>query len=517
MSKETKSPIDIARQALKQLAMNQVAPTPNNFRKVYEEIAGEVTLATHDANLFNVFDKVLREAGQTRHFYAQLARDMKLSLEHNDWQRVEFQLRRLLKENSIAQQEQIESSNIPMLHNPAELWRDLLIQLLELGLITQIQHIPELEKKAKLLLIKAKDANSVEDIKKLKKSFESYWLKLQHNASASHVMHHELLNLFQLLVDNMSHLALDDDWMHGQIDIVKNMITQPLSIEMVEEVKGNLGALLFRQKLLKNSLLDAKEALKRMAINCLELLKNVSGDASEHHEKIVSYQSQINNTQDVRTLNAILENLKQDMSGMEASAKNSYQTLKDAHEKIKAADDLVEKLAFQLDMVSQSALQDHLTGALNKRGMEDAILREFARADSHDKPLCLGLIDIDDFKLINDQLGHVSGDEAIKHLADIVNQHLRNEDVLVRYSGETFLIILPDTNIEDADALLQKIQRELTKQLFLYENKKHLITFSAGVTLRQFAEVFDPVMLRAENALYEAKNTGRNKVVRMAA
>ena len=514
MSGDTKSSIDIARQALKQLALNQIAPTPDNFKKVYEQISGQVSSKTNEVHLFQVFEKVLREAGETRFEYAQLARDMKYALAHDDWEKVEFQLKRLLRDMTASH---ADDEVVAKLHDPALLWRDLLVQLLELGLITQIQHIPELEKKAKLLLDKAKSAESIEDIRKLKKSFESYWLKLQQNASASHVLHQELMQLFQLLIENMSHLALDDDWMHGQIDIVKNLIGQPLNIDMVNEVKTNLSALLFRQKLLKNSLLDAKEALKKMAVNCLELLKNVSGDAGEHHEKIVSYQTQINQTKDVRTLNAILENLKQDMASMESSALNSYQTLQDAHAKIKSADELVEKLAMQLDMVNQAALQDHLTGALNKRGMEDAILREFARADAKEQPLCLALLDIDDFKMLNEKLGHVSGDEAIKHLAEVVHQNLRNEDVLVRYSGETFMIILPNTPLQDAEALLQKVQRELTKHLFLFENSKHLITFSAGVTLRSIMEVFDPVMLRAENALYEAKHTGRNKVVQMAA
>jgi diguanylate cyclase len=264
MSGDTKSSIDIARQALKQLALNQIAPTPDNFKKVYEQISGQVSSKSNEVHLFQLFEKVLREAGETRFEYAQLARDMKYALAHDDWEKVEFQLKRLLRDMTASH---ADDEVVAKLHDPALLWRDLLVQLLELGLITQIQHIPELEKKAKLLLDKAKSAESIEDIRKLKKSFESYWLKLQQNASASHVLHQELMQLFQLLIENMSHLALDDDWMHGQIDIVKNLIGQPLNIDMVNEVKTNLSALLFRQKLPKRPL----KKWPSIVWNCLKM------------------------------------------------------------------------------------------------------------------------------------------------------------------------------------------------------------------------------------------------------
>ena len=103
MSGNTKSSIDIARQALKQLALNQIAPTPDNFKKVYEQISGQVSSKNNEVHLFQVFEKVLREAGETRFEYAQLARDMKYALAHDDWEKVEFQLKRLLHSQQVLQ------------------------------------------------------------------------------------------------------------------------------------------------------------------------------------------------------------------------------------------------------------------------------------------------------------------------------------------------------------------------------------------------------------------------------
>jgi diguanylate cyclase len=145
--------------------------------------------------------------------------------------------------------------------------------------------------------------------------------------------------------------------------------------------------------------------------------------------------------------------------------------------------------------------------------MDEAFDREFERADRHNTPLSLAMLDIDHFKRINDSMGHSTGDMALAHLAKVVKSVLRSTDILARYGGEEFVILLPGTKQFDAVNVVMGVQRDLTKNFFMHNNERVLITFSAGVAERLTGETVDEVLPRADAALYEAKRAGRNRVV----
>jgi diguanylate cyclase len=122
-------------------------------------------------------------------------------------------------------------------------------------------------------------------------------------------------------------------------------------------------------------------------------------------------------------------------------------------------------------------------------------------------------MDIDHFKSINDQLGHNTGDQALIHFANVIKAVKRTTDILARYGGEEFIIILPNTEQDDAIKVIERVQRKLTKEFFLHSNQHVVITFSAGVAQRYDSESPDDIIPRADIALYEAKNSGRNRVI----
>ena len=153
-----------------------------------------------------------------------------------------------------------------------------------------------------------------------------------------------------------------------------------------------------------------------------------------------------------------------------------------------------------------------LTSVLNRRGLEEAFAVEDARAARAGSPLSVALLDIDNFKQLNDQLGHAAGDEALKHLAGILRDTVRPSDVVARFGGEEFVLLLPDTGIDEAVAVMTRVQRTLTRKFFLHQNERVLITFSAGVALRAAGESRDGVVGRADGAMYKAKKTGKNRV-----
>jgi diguanylate cyclase len=125
----------------------------------------------------------------------------------------------------------------------------------------------------------------------------------------------------------------------------------------------------------------------------------------------------------------------------------------------------------------------------------------------------LALLDIDDFKKLNDTFGHARGDEALNHLASVARECMRPQDTLARFGGEEFVILLPDTPLDRGIDALTRLQRELTKHIFMVGTEKVLITFSAGVAQLVHGEVGQEAILRADQAMYLAKRAGKNCVL----
>jgi len=147
------------------------------------------------------------------------------------------------------------------------------------------------------------------------------------------------------------------------------------------------------------------------------------------------------------------------------------------------------------------ATTDSLTGLPNRQGLAGHLTRESARALRSRRPLSLALIDLDHFKELNDRAGHRAGDELLRHLAHAWSQELRAIDVLARFGGDEFVVLLPDTPASEGRAVLRRLATT---------DKVH---WSAGVSEWQPGEAADLVLARADAALYEAKRRGRHQIV----
>ena len=171
------------------------------------------------------------------------------------------------------------------------------------------------------------------------------------------------------------------------------------------------------------------------------------------------------------------------------------------------------RLQSELAQAAELVRQDQLTGVLNRKGLDEALGREVARGRRRGAPLCVAMLDIDNFKTLNDSYGHQTGDGALIHLATVVEDALRPQDTIGRYGGEEFVILLPETELDDAMTALTRLQRELTRRFFLHGNERMLITFSAGVARVGQDEACEQALARADTAMYEAKRAGKNRVV----
>lgn len=173
---------------------------------------------------------------------------------------------------------------------------------------------------------------------------------------------------------------------------------------------------------------------------------------------------------------------------------------------------LLKLVAEQTHELHLLARQDTLTGLANRRAFDEALQLEYQRAKRAGQTLCLALLDVDHFKQVNDSLSHAVGDEVLKRIATILKQHCRAIDTLARWGGEEFVILLPDTQLQDAIEVCERLRLELENANFGDISPALSMTVSIGLTTnKQLA--LSQLLVRADHALYQAKQRGRNCLV----
>ena len=226
-----------------------------------------------------------------------------------------------------------------------------------------------------------------------------------------------------------------------------------------------------------------RRRLKHMVTSFIDRLGEMSSSTSEYHKRIERYSEQISKTDDINQLNRILENLMSDTKGMQVDMQRSRDEMEETRKQVEASENKIKELEAELDKTTSLVQEDFLTGTLNRRGMEDAFEREFARSERTHTPLCVALLDIDYFKRLNDTYGHDAGDEALIHLVRVVKETLRPMDVIARLAVRSSSSFCRKLALEEGMKTMTRLQRELTKKFFLHKNEKLLITFSAGIAL----------------------------------
>lgn len=173
------------------------------------------------------------------------------------------------------------------------------------------------------------------------------------------------------------------------------------------------------------------------------------------------------------------------------------------------------ELSEALDTIRVLATVDDLTSLVNRRHMHEVLAAEERRQagdPASGRPSCIALLDIDFFKQVNDQYGHAVGDAVLRGFSAEARAALRVNDVLARWGGEEFLLLLPDTAAEDARMVLERMAERVSVMTVPGLNGRR-ISFSAGLATRQLGEPFSDAIQRADKALYQAKEAGRDRIV----
>jgi len=158
------------------------------------------------------------------------------------------------------------------------------------------------------------------------------------------------------------------------------------------------------------------------------------------------------------------------------------------------------------------ATRDALTGVFNRRYVENVLSKEVERAGRHGRPLAVAILDADNFKRINDTRGHQTGDEVLRAITERCRNTLRSHDVFGRYGGEEFVIVFPETNLDEAGLVAERLRAAVADEPFKVGDDTLGVTVSIGLAAYTPGHDMDKLLQRADAALYTAKQNGRNLV-----
>ncbi|NUT61761.1 GGDEF domain-containing protein [Herbaspirillum sp. C9C3] len=525
MSKKptTLTPVEIAREAFQRLGARRIAPTPDAYRIAYEEIQGGLPGVTAESVLGNFATKLSRQPGENGLLGTRLVR----ARENGDWSEFERQLTEFADANW--QSRPILPAKPAVPHGelvPIDLerqfirdsikekmLREMLARILVFNLPSLLSTAPELANESRNSGQELKMAFSEQAMNDIISRVRQLSFQIELKTDDMAQQQDLLMRLFQLLLENINGLLEQGSWLSSQIETVQSLIAGPLSSTSLADATKNLKEVIYKQGLLKNTLSEEKVVVKNMMLTFVDRLSAMVSTTDNYQRTIRGFSQQISQAGNIADLNSVLSEIMTETQKAQEEATRSRDAMEDARQEVEKAEERIQALEQQLQQMGELVREDQLTGSLNRRGMDESLDREIANALRRETPLCVALLDLDDFKRINDTHGHATGDEVLVHMVQVIRETLRKLDVIARFGGEEFVVLMPETSPQDAVQIITRVQRELTKRIFMHESQRLLITFSAGVAVYQPGESQADLLKRTDVALYKAKNAGKNRIV----
>jgi diguanylate cyclase len=510
-----KKPFEIARETLKQLTTSGQLPTPLNYQAIYNGIAGIAQVQPFPAETLRDIAQALPAKTPVQQAQRIL---LKSAIDRMSWDGIKTAL--------IAYGELVpdsesdkDTASAPLLSEtePIQVAVPTAELLAQIGsLITSAQ--PALgtddenfaEQTRDLLAVLQKPGT---DLTTAKLMMAIYSRKLSLAAEDQAEIKKSLLNLLHLVFENIGALSIDEQWLKGQMDALMEASTPPLTLRRLDNVERRLKEVVSKQTDAKLRALEAQNEMQVMLTTFIERLSDIARTTEDFHGNLREDARQIEQAKAIADIAPVLKNMVGATRNMADQSRVAAEELSAMRTRAIETEKELTELHKELDRVSSQARHDPLTGALNRKGMDEAMDREVANVRRKETPLSVALLDIDNFKKLNDTLGHATGDVALAHLAKVARECMRPQDTLARYGGEEFVILLPDTPLDKGVAAMTRLQRELTKMFFLAGTEKAFITFSAGVAELRANEKGADAIKRADQAMYLAKRAGKNRVL----
>lgn len=515
--KPAQSPVDIAREAFQQLATRRIAPTPDAYREAYEEIVGTKSDLKPEGVLAAFAQHLTQQPGDI----GKLGLRLTMAINGSDWKDYNDELDNFVEQYFPSRNLVPHGQLVPIDlerefirdSKKEKMLREVLARVLIFNMASLLIEAPELANESKSIGLDLKTAFSEQAMNEVIGRLKQMSFQIELKSEDIALQQELLMRLFQLLLENIHGLLEKGSWLSSQITAVQDLINGPISKTSLADATKTLKEVIFKQGLLKNTLSEEKVTAKNMMLTFVDRLSAMVSTTDNYHKTITSFSQQISQASDISDLNSVLNGIMNATKDAQDEALRARDEMINARQEMQKAEARITALESQLVHMGELVREDQLTGSLNRRGMDESLEREIINADRLGAPLCIALLDLDDFKRINDTHGHATGDEVLVHLVNVVKETLRKLDVIARFGGEEFLVLLPETEPAEAMQIITRVQRELTKRIFMHNTQRLLITFSAGVAYRAPGETQADLIKRADVALYKAKNAGKNRVI----
>ncbi len=251
--------------------------------------------------------------------------------------------------------------------------------------------------------------------------------------------------------------------------------------------------------------LELLAMVREMVTQISDQTETLAKDLGEKNRDLAGNVQSLKTSRDKHEILRLLSTVVMQAGGIQNTVEASHRELLETRRSLSA-------MQAELAETRQMLNEDALTGALNRRGLDQTLEREVARAQRNQTRFSLAMLDLDHFKKLNDTHGHEAGDRMLVHFAALIKSVLRKSDAFVRYGGEEFTVLLPDTDARGAMFVLGRLQQLMAKTPLMHEGRPITATFSAGIATLRAEENGHALLRRADEALYQAKNGGRNLI-----
>jgi len=315
------------------------------------------------------------------------------------------------------------------------------------------------------------------------------------------------------MCDALPRLTTHDPGVGERLKPVRDLLNARLTPERIDEIDARVAAVLDQQIAFERGLQETRGSVEELLGLLLERLGSMGTSTERFAARVQEHRRALAAQPDPQALSQVVEDLLEDTRDVADTIAQSQAQLAQARRQVLSFEARVRELEQELAAAARLMQNDPLTQALNRRGLEDLLRVEMARATRYGAPLSLVMVDLDDFKAINDTLGHAGGDRALVHFVTTAQACLRSTERIARTGGEEFVIAFAATPVEDAADAVRRLQRALAASAFEHEGQSRVLSFSGGATAWLAGEALDQTLRRADAAMYAAKRAGKNRVV----
>lgn len=512
-----------ARATLKRLVELNLQPTPDNYRRVFDSLnqtepppepMAEPDVADWGVALQRLLEQWERsQAGLTQlQKRQQIDRLAALPTAQAQWR----ELSRLLDRwSALPARGSNASVGTPIETRDAQptsdgnAWRAQWLSALRRG----VQPFCTDEAAQRLLreLIAAADAGTPPSA--LAAQAREVWLAIDRAQANEDAVRQGLAELVRLLLEHLGDLV-PQPWVGVQAAAISEQLNAPLAPENIAQAQNAVRDLLVRHSVLRKSEDDAHRTAKALIDLLVRKLGDYAAEGNAYNQRLEQRLAQLQASREWDDILRLVQEVLDDSRHMQRRSGELGVHLAEAQRQAQAAQERIRSLEGELEQVSQQLQLDPLTGALNRRGLAAEFARLQARAQRQGQPLTVVLLDLDHFKVVNDTHGHDTGDAVLKALVSLATRLVRPSDRVARMGGEEFMLLLPDTPVQQSRVVVQRLLSAFSEQTLVQDSagRRIALSFSAGVAELCPQEDFAAVYQRVDAALLQAKQAGRKRV-----